>query len=125
MGLDGGSIPLRIELCKTKQKEEVADKAATRMNRFFTCALSGVPLVAPIAACATGRLYTYENVITILLSKPKRELPAELAHLQSKNDVFLIKPTRNPLYTRASSESVDPGCLFLFVYFLPCLLLLF
>jgi hypothetical protein len=109
MGLDGGSIPLRIELCKTKQKEEVADKAATRANRFFTCALSGLPLVAPIAMCATGRLYTYENVLTTLLAKPRRELVPELAHLRSKHDVFLIKPTRNPEYTRPATDPVDPG----------------
>ncbi len=108
MGLDGGSIPLRIELCKAKQKEEVADKAATRQNRFFTCAVSGLPLCAPVVVCATGRLYSYEQLLLCLTAKPRRQLPPELAHLRSKRDVFSAKFARNPAYDRPPSDPVDP-----------------
>ncbi len=106
MGLDGGSFPLRIELVKTKQKEEVADKARKREDSFFTCSLSGLPLVAPLVACEAGRLYTKESVLTALLSK--RQLPPELSHLQSLSDVFAVRPHRNPLYALGAADPVNP-----------------
>jgi hypothetical protein len=106
MGLDGGSFPLRIELVKTKQKEEVTDKARKREDTFFTCSLSGLPLVAPLVACEAGRLYTKESVLTALLSK--RQLPAELGHLRALSDVFAVRPHRNPLYGLGPTEPINP-----------------
>ena len=41
MGADGGSIPDRRDLVKTKGKLEKTDKALLR-ERFFFCALSKV-----------------------------------------------------------------------------------
>lgn len=41
MGADGGSIPDRRDLVKTKGKTEKTDKALLR-ERFFFCALSKV-----------------------------------------------------------------------------------
>ncbi len=106
MGLDGGSFPLRIELVKTKQKTEVADKAQQRENQFFTCSLSGLPLVAPLVACAAGRLYSKESLLTALLAK--RVLPVGLSHIRGLGDVFALRPHRNPLYALPASEPVNP-----------------
>jgi hypothetical protein len=41
MGADGGSIPDRRDLVKTKGKAEITDKALLR-ELFFLCALSKV-----------------------------------------------------------------------------------
>lgn len=44
MGNDGGSIPDRRDLVKTKPKAEQADKANQVRARWFFCALSKVRL---------------------------------------------------------------------------------
>jgi len=69
MGCDGGSIPTRCELVKTKVKTEV--KNANELNRikWFSCAISKEPLKEPIVTCLFGNLYNKEAVITALLSK--------------------------------------------------------
>lgn len=47
MGADGGSIPDRRDLVKTKGKAEVTDRALLR-ELFFLCALSKVILSLPL-----------------------------------------------------------------------------
>lgn len=105
MGLDGGTIPVRVELVKNKKKDDYVDKAALRRERFFHCAVSGNALQNPIVACWSGRLYNYESVLRALLEK---RLPPELAqHIRSAQDVFFVRPKRNPLYTRGENEPVE------------------
>ena len=49
MGNDGGSIPDRRDLVRTKGKAEQADKANQTRARWFFCALSKVPSL-PLAS---------------------------------------------------------------------------
>ncbi|EKD00772.1 hypothetical protein A1Q2_04964 [Trichosporon asahii var. asahii CBS 8904] len=63
MGADGGSIPDRRDLVKTKGKLEKTDKALLR-ERFFYCALSKPVVLDPL-----GKLYNKEAIIEYLIDK--------------------------------------------------------
>jgi hypothetical protein len=69
MGCDGGSIPKRIELVKTKQKEAAPDKQVLQDTKWFHCMLSKELLRSPIVADFLGNLYNKEAVLRYLLNK--------------------------------------------------------
>ena len=58
MGCDGGTIPKRHELVRTKKKPEEKDKVADLASKWQYCALSNQPLKQPIVACELGRYST-------------------------------------------------------------------
>lgn len=68
MGADGGSIPDRRDLVRTKGKAEKTDKALQR-ERFLYCALSKKPLAKPIVADPLGKLYNKDAILEYLLDK--------------------------------------------------------
>lgn len=84
MGADGGSIPDRSDLVRTKGKGEVTDRALLR-ELFFICALSRVslvsigmlsrahtlqrPLVRPVVLDPLGKLYNKDAVLEFLLDR--------------------------------------------------------
>jgi len=102
MGCDGGSIPTRCELVKTKEKTEVKNVNELNRIKWFSCAISKEPLKEPIVTCALGNLYNKEAIITALLSK---NLDPAFRHIQSLKDVTEIKFTPNPSYTHLSEIS--------------------
>ncbi len=51
MGNDGGSIPGRQELVKTKKHKRKLKKDLVAKARATTCALSEEPLRKPVVAC--------------------------------------------------------------------------
>ena len=55
MGCDGGTIPKRHELVKTKQRPEAKDKTSNRAALWTLCSLSSQLLKDPIVACQLGR----------------------------------------------------------------------
>ena len=57
MGCDGGSIPRRDELVKTKKKAEKVDSNELLKTLFFTCFLSKLALNEPVVACILGKYY--------------------------------------------------------------------
>ena len=67
MGADGGTIPTRCELVKTRQKPEQKDKDSVRIYKWQYCNLTQQPLVRPIVACELGKLYNKEAIIEKLL----------------------------------------------------------
>jgi hypothetical protein len=70
MGCDGGSIPKRSELVKTKKRQrEDADKTAASINEWFYCALSKEPLRPPLVSCALGKLYNKDAIYEFLLDR--------------------------------------------------------
>ena len=69
MGCDGGSIPKRVELVKTKERAQLADKDSQAQAKWFSCAVSKEPLRIPVAACRLGRLYNKEAMINYFLDK--------------------------------------------------------
>ncbi|KAJ2965233.1 hypothetical protein NUW54_g14187 [Trametes sanguinea] len=69
MGNDGGSIPDRRDLVRTKAKAEQADKANQLRAMWFFCALSKRPLQEPIVSCALGKLYNKDALLEFLINR--------------------------------------------------------
>lgn len=103
MGADGGSIPCRAEMVKTKAKNEVFDDSEILKTQWTCCFISKKPLEKPIVACGLGRLYNKESVVLYLMNKDEYEasLSAELAHIKSLKSV--INCNSNSLKTSSSS----------------------
>ena len=108
MGNDGGSIPTRDELVKTKKKPEQRDKDGHRLYIWQHCALSQEPLTKPIVMCQMGRLYNKASVIELLLSKERSSAPPWSVHLEKLKDIIELNLTPNPSYD-ANRISVGNG----------------
>ena len=93
MGCDGGTIPRRDELVKTKKKPEEKDRDSERLYRWKHCALSQAPLQHPIVACELGRMYNKEEIISRLLTKSKDEA---ISHIRGLKDVKVLNLAQNP-----------------------------
>ncbi|KAL1433686.1 hypothetical protein MTO96_012224 [Rhipicephalus appendiculatus] len=105
MGCDGGTIPRRDELVRTKQKPEQKDKDAEAVAKWKHCAITQEELRLPIVSCELGRLYNKEAVIEHLLSK---DASCEAAkHIRSMKDIVELKPTENPGYKRRNADKGD------------------
>jgi len=84
MGNDGGSIPHRREVVKTKKKEERIETHALAKDKATTCALTKEPLQQPIVVCRLGNLYNKEAIIKRLLEKT---MPVAFRHIQKLKDI--------------------------------------
>ncbi|KIL61804.1 hypothetical protein M378DRAFT_166440 [Amanita muscaria Koide BX008] len=110
MGNDGGSIPDRRDLVRTKPKAEQADKANQTRARSFFCALSKKKLQEPIVSCALGMLYNKEALIEFLLDRTAYGDGEDICgHIRSLKDVKTLKLTSNP--TPAPPESAGNAVL--------------
>ncbi|VDK33551.1 unnamed protein product [Taenia asiatica] len=95
MGGDGGSIPRRIELVRSKKKKENVGKVAADAAKWKHCALSQQPLRQPIVACQLGRLYNKEAIIEKLLDESKYT-SSVANHIKKLRDVCDLKLTPTP-----------------------------
>nr|AEE62670.1 unknown [Dendroctonus ponderosae] len=93
MGCDGGTIPRRDELVKTKKKPEQKDKVAERVALWRCCAISQQLLQEPVVMCHLGKLYNKMALIESLLDR--RSLPAKFKHIKSLRDVKDLQLTKN------------------------------
>jgi hypothetical protein len=93
MGCDGGSIPTRCELVKTKKKQERADPNEITRVKWTLCALSKEPLAPPIVACPQGQLFNKEAVITHLLQKT---MPSAFSYIKGMKARLPISPISPP-----------------------------
>ncbi|KAF9221232.1 DUF602-domain-containing protein [Gyrodon lividus] len=94
MGNDGGSIPDRRDLVRTKPKAEQADKANQVRARWFFCALSKRLLQEPVVSCGLGKLYNKDAIIEYLLDKSAYGDGDEICgHIRSLKDVKTLKFT--------------------------------
>lgn len=103
MGGDGGSIPQRADMVKTKGYttssrgsmgfnpngfrrvvDEGHDLRKQRQTRMQTCALTGKPLTKPIVACRCGFLFNKDEVLSKLLDK---SMPDKFSHITSLKDL--------------------------------------
>jgi len=84
MGNDGGSIPHRTEVVKTKQKEERKDNFEIAKAKASLCAISKEPLKKPIAVCRMGLLYNKEELVKRLIEKT---IPGAFRHIRKLKDV--------------------------------------
>jgi hypothetical protein len=102
MGADGGSIPKRVELVKTKARTTTQQK---NNDSWKYCAFSKEPLRAPVVTCKRGRLYNKEAVLQFLLNR--RAEDEEVSHIKSLKDVTTLKVTVNPAYGKNGVLKVD------------------
>jgi len=106
MGCDGGTIPTRDELVKTKKKPEQKDKDSVRLYKWQHCHLSQQRLTKPIVACELGFMYNKEVIIEKLLdSKANKDTSqttnnAVASHIKSLKDVRELELTDNPAFKR-------------------------
>jgi len=111
MGCDGGTIPTRDELVKTKKRPEQKDRDAQRLFQWRHCHLTQEPLAKPIVACGLGRLYNKEAVIKKMLDdkkKAEKEIDAKHAHVRSLKDIRELQLTANPAFN-GQNPSVGDG----------------
>ena len=69
MGNDGGSIPTRGELVRTRSPPPRMDPVLQLVALWYYCALSAERLRAPVVACELGRLYNKDAVIKHLIER--------------------------------------------------------
>ncbi|KAK0544707.1 Replication termination factor 2 [Tilletia horrida] len=113
MGADGGSIPRRDELVKTRARGDAGEDPALVLRALWTlCALSREPLSKPIVSDATGRMYNKEAVVKFLLSRATKDAdevdPVEEAvagHLKGLKDVRELSLEPNPALRRRNSPT--------------------
>ncbi|KAG8697708.1 hypothetical protein FRC09_007687 [Ceratobasidium sp. 395] len=110
MGNDGGSIPDRRDLVRSKPKAEQADKLNQMLAAWFFCALSKRPLQEPIVSCAMGKLYNKDAIIEFLLDKSAYGDGDEICrHVKSLKDVKQLKLTPNPASGSPSDDKPRPA----------------
>ncbi|KAI0078545.1 DUF602-domain-containing protein [Panus rudis PR-1116 ss-1] len=96
MGNDGGSIPDRRDLVRSKPKAEQADRANQTRARWFFCALSKKELREPIVSCALGKLYNKDALLEYLLDRSAYGDGDQICgHIRSLKDVKTLKLTPN------------------------------
>ncbi|KAH7700570.1 hypothetical protein AAVH_32308 [Aphelenchoides avenae] len=105
MGADGGTIPKRCELVRSKKKAEKVNKNHKNASNYTQCQLSRQPLKKPIVACKLGRLYNKEAILEAKLSKELSQNEAT-KHIKSLTDVKELTLTENPAY---KDEGPDKG----------------
>lgn len=104
MGCDGGTIPKRDELVRTKRKSEQKDKNAELVAKWQYCAISSNRLVEPIVSCELGRLYNKEAVIEYLLDKDSTPNTQLCQHIRSLKDVIPLNFTQKHDYSDKKPE---------------------
>ena len=112
MGCDGGTIPTRDELVRTKKKPEQKDKDSERLFQWQHCHLTQETLRRPVVACQLGRLYNKEAILRRLLDKKSGNVEDNGAtsadHIKSLKDVRELDLTANPTFSR-KNPSVGDG----------------
>lgn len=104
MGADGGTVPTRAELVKTKKKLKKDDPKFVNEGKWTRCSLTQEPLCEPVVVCELGNLYNKEAVIQKhLLAEHK--LPA-FSHIRRLKDVREAK-------VKFSERKTESGCPFL------------
>ncbi|RWS31316.1 hypothetical protein B4U80_00976 [Leptotrombidium deliense] len=104
MGCDGGTIPRRDELVKTKQKAEEKDKNADILAKWKYCALSCTLLQEPIVCCELGRLFNKEAIIEYLLNKDTTQNQI-CAHIRNLKDVVTLNLTLKNDYKEKGADN--------------------
>ncbi|WVR06860.1 hypothetical protein IAU60_003896 [Kwoniella sp. DSM 27419] len=107
MGADGGSIPDRRDLVKTKAKTEQTDKALLR-ELYFLCALSRRPLSRPVVLDPLGKLYNKDALLEYFIDKSKFGDGEQICgYLKGLKDLVTLNLASNPDYTAPSASTTS------------------
>ena len=121
MGCDGGTIPTRDELVRTKKNPERKDKSSVREYQWQYCHLTQQKLTQPIVSCQLGHLYNKEAIVKMLLKRKnitgsndtEEDEPildtSVVDHIRSLKDIRELKLENNPVYDpkKAKAPSGD------------------
>ncbi|GAA5956950.1 hypothetical protein JCM3765_006649 [Sporobolomyces pararoseus] len=115
MGNDGGSIPKRDDLVKTKKKRSREDDKDSIRQRWAFCALSKQPLRQPVVSCPLGKLYNKEAVLSYLLNPPSSTDSSPFgsdgllvaSHIRSLKDVTTLRLTPNPALSDSTETETE------------------
>jgi len=130
MGGDGGSIPRRVDMVKTKGyvsvqgaasgsmgyspnlqrlvEEEAMDPKRQRQLNMTRCGLNGDKLEDPVVACRAGSLYNKETLIRRLLDKKMELIPKHISSIKDVIDVR-FKRVSGHLVCPITSRELDDG----------------
>ncbi|KAJ6255408.1 protein c20orf43 [Anaeramoeba flamelloides] len=100
MGADGGSIPHRAEMVKTKKGRRTVNRQVNRI-KWSCCTLTKKPLEEPVVLCPLGRLFNKQDLLIALM---KKKLPNEYSYITSIKDLVTLKLTQNKNYLVKSGE---------------------
>ncbi|PAA73826.1 hypothetical protein BOX15_Mlig021736g3, partial [Macrostomum lignano] len=106
---DGGSIPKRIELVRSRQKPEQVAKEAELAARWRHCQLSQELLNRPIVACHLGRMYNKTAALEFLLDREKYGTSGAFEHIRSLRDLRELKLADNPEGQEKAASSSAAG----------------
>ncbi|WWC89124.1 uncharacterized protein L201_004042 [Kwoniella dendrophila CBS 6074] len=107
MGADGGSIPDRRDLVKTKAQAGQTDKSLLR-ELYILCALSKKPLSKPVVLDPIGKLYNKDAILEYFLDKSKYGDGEQICgHLKGFKDLLTLNLTSNPEYSPPTATSVS------------------
>lgn len=106
MGCDGGTIPKRDELVRTKKKPEQVSKEVNLSVKWNHCAMSQETLKPPLVSCELGRLFNKESVIEFLLDKSNQESASKFGYIRGLKDIKELQLTVNPAHTAESDTAI-------------------
>jgi len=94
-GNDGGSIPTRGEMVKTKKAVRRTDPALLKRVRWLNCSLTKQPLQSPVVVDDLGNVFNKESLLKCLVEK---SLPSRFNHIRSIKNVFDVQFSLNRKY---------------------------
>jgi len=111
MGCDGGTIPTRDELVKTKKKPEQKDADSVRLYKWQHCALTQEKLQKPVVSCELGRMYNKEAIIEMLLNTKSEGTARDpvVEHIRNMKDVKELQLELNPAFQGDKARVGDGG----------------
>ncbi|WWC69994.1 uncharacterized protein I206_103938 [Kwoniella pini CBS 10737] len=107
MGADGGSIPDRRDLVRTKAQAGTTDKSLLR-ELYVLCALSKKPLNRPVVTDPLGKLYNKDAILEYFIDKSKYGDGEQICgHLKGIKDLINLNLTPNPEYAPPTATAVS------------------
>jgi len=97
MGNDGGSIPTRGDLVKTKKKRKIdpSEKEEKNRSKWLLCSLTQEPLQKHIVADQLGNVFNKEDVLRHLIDKT---MPNQYKHIKSSKNLLELHLQSNKYY---------------------------
>ncbi|KAA1096403.1 hypothetical protein PGT21_015538 [Puccinia graminis f. sp. tritici] len=97
MGNDGGSIPKRDDLVRTRASKGRVDEQEKQSTKWTECSLSKQKLEDPIVCDRLGKLYNKSSVLEFLIDQNHfgQDGKQVAGHLRSLKDVINVQLTKN------------------------------
>ncbi|KNZ54701.1 hypothetical protein VP01_287g4 [Puccinia sorghi] len=97
MGNDGGSIPKRDDLVRTRASQNRVNEQEKQSTKWYECSLSKQKLEDPIVCDRLGKLYNKSSVLEFLINQNHfgEDGKQVAGHLRSLKDVVNVQLTRN------------------------------